>query len=100
MYNSNDLKDITNKLVKLDHSKRQFINGLITGLEISESDQNIREPALAAPAAKEPEKQEDVKQMPIEVEESVNKILKELEESGKRYDLILPNLYTLEEPKK
>lgn len=59
MYNSNDLKDITNKLVKLDHSKRQFINGLITGLEISESDQNIREPAaLAAPAAKEPEKQE------------------------------------------
>ena len=61
MYNSNDLKDITNKLVKLDHSKRQFINGLITGLEISESDQNIREPALAAPAAKEPEKQEDVK---------------------------------------
>ena len=61
MYNSNDLKDITNKLVKLDHSKRQFINGLITGLEISESDQNIREPALAAPAAKEPEKQEEVK---------------------------------------
>ena len=59
MYNSNDLKDITNKLVKLDHSKRQFINGLITGLEISESDQNIREPALAAPAAKEPEKQEE-----------------------------------------
>lgn len=58
MYNSNDLKDITNKLVKLDHSKRQFINGLITGLEISESDQNIREPA---PAAKEPEKQEEVK---------------------------------------
>lgn len=61
MYNSNDLKDITNKLVKLDHSKRQFINGLITGLEISESDQNIREPAPAAPAAKEPEKQEEVK---------------------------------------
>lgn len=60
MYNSNDLKDITNKLVKLDHSKRQFINGLITGLEISESDQNIREPA-PAPAAKEPEKQEEVK---------------------------------------
>ena len=60
MYNSNDLKDITNKLVKLDHSKRQFINGLITGLEISESDQNIREPA-ATPAAKEPEKQEEVK---------------------------------------
>lgn len=59
MYNSNDLRDITNKLVKLDHSKRQFINGLITGLEISESDQNIREPA--APAAKEPEKQEEVK---------------------------------------
>lgn len=60
MYNSNDLKDITNKLVKLDHSKRQFINGLITGLEISESDQNIREPAPApAPAAKEPEKQEE-----------------------------------------
>ena len=59
MYNSNDLKDITNKLVKLDHSKRQFINGLITGLEISESDQNIREPA--APAAKEPKKQEEVK---------------------------------------
>lgn len=62
MYNSNDLKGITNKLVKLDHSKRQFINGLITGLGISESDQNIREPALAAPAAaKEPEKQEEVK---------------------------------------
>lgn len=59
MYNSNDLKDITNKLVKLDHSKRQFINGLITGLEISESDQNIREPA--APAVKESEKQEEVK---------------------------------------
>ena len=38
--------------------------------------------------------------MPIEVEESVNKILKRLEESGKRYDLILPNLYTLEEQKK
>lgn len=38
--------------------------------------------------------------MPIEVEDLVNKILKELEESGKRYDLILPNLYTLEEPKK
>jgi hypothetical protein len=38
--------------------------------------------------------------MPIEVEELVNKIFKELEESGKRYDLILPNLYTLEEPKK
>lgn len=57
MYNSNDLKDITKKLVKLDSSKRQFINGLITGLEISEADQNIREPA-ATPAAKEPEKQE------------------------------------------
>lgn len=57
MYNSNDLKDITKKLVKLDSSKRQFINGLITGLEISEADQNIREPA-AMPAAKEPEKQE------------------------------------------
>lgn len=56
MYNSNDLKDITNKLVKLDSSKKQFIKGLITGLEISEADQNIREPA--APAAKEPEKQE------------------------------------------
>lgn len=56
MYNSNDLKDITKKLVKLDSSKRQFINGLITGLVISEADQNIREPA--APAAKEPEKQE------------------------------------------
>lgn len=27
--------------------------------------------------------------MPIEVEELVNKILKGLEESGKRYDLIL-----------
>lgn len=53
MYNSNDLKDITKKLVKLDSSKRQFINGLITGLEISEADQNIREPA--APAAKEQE---------------------------------------------
>lgn len=38
--------------------------------------------------------------MPIEVEELVNKIFKELEKSGKRYDLILPNLYTLEEPKK
>lgn len=38
--------------------------------------------------------------MPIEVEELVNKIFKELEESGKRYDLILPNLYTLEEPEK
>lgn len=38
--------------------------------------------------------------MPIEVEELVNKILTELEESGKRYDLTLPNLYTLEEPKK
>lgn len=38
--------------------------------------------------------------MPIEVEESVNKILKDLEESGKGYDLILPNLYTLEDPKK
>ncbi len=38
--------------------------------------------------------------MPIEVEELVNKILKGLEESGKRYDLILPNLYTLEGPKK
>lgn len=60
MYNSNDLKDITKKLVKLDSSKRQFINGLITGLEISEADQNIREPA-AMPAAKEPEKQEEVK---------------------------------------
>lgn len=60
MYNSNDLKDITKKLVKLDSSKRQFINGLITGLEISEADQNIREPA-ATPAAKEPEKQEEVK---------------------------------------
>lgn len=59
MYNSNDLKDITKKLVKLDSSKRQFINGLITGLEISEADQNIREPA--APEAKEPEKQEEVK---------------------------------------
>lgn len=58
MYNSNDLKDITKKLVKLDSSKRQFINGLITGLEISEADQNIREPA---PAAKEPEKKEEVK---------------------------------------
>jgi hypothetical protein len=57
MYNSNDLKDITKKLVKLDPSKRQFINGLIAGLEISEADQNIREPA--APAAKEPEKQEE-----------------------------------------
>ena len=57
MYNSNDLKDITKKLVKLDSSKRQFINGLITGLEISEADQNIREPA-AMPVAKEPEKQE------------------------------------------
>lgn len=57
MYNSNDLKDITKKLVKLDSSKRQFINGLITGLEISEADQNIMEPA-AMPAAKEPEKQE------------------------------------------
>lgn len=62
MYNSNDLKDLTKKLVKLDSSKRQFINGLITGLEISEADQNTREPAaLAAPAAKEPEKQEEVK---------------------------------------
>lgn len=59
MYNSNDLKDITKKLVKLDFSKRQFINGLITGLEISEADQNIREPV--APAAKEPKKQEEVK---------------------------------------
>ena len=58
MYNSNDLKDITKKLVKLDSSKRQFLNGLITGLEISEADQNIREPA---PAAKEPQKQEEVK---------------------------------------
>lgn len=38
--------------------------------------------------------------MPIEVEELVNKRLKELAESGKRCDLILPNLYTLEEPKK
>ena len=38
--------------------------------------------------------------MPIEVEDFVNQILKGLEESGKRYDLILPNLYTLEEPKK
>ena len=38
--------------------------------------------------------------MPIEVEELVNKIFKELEESGKRYDLIIPNLYALEEPKK
>ncbi len=38
--------------------------------------------------------------MPIEVEELVNKIIKGLEESGKRYDLILPNLYTLEDPKK
>ena len=38
--------------------------------------------------------------MPIEVEELVNKILKGLEESEKRYDLILPNLYTLEEQKK
>lgn len=38
--------------------------------------------------------------MPIEVEELVNKILKGLEKSGKRYDLILPNLYTLEEPEK
>ena len=38
--------------------------------------------------------------MPIEVEELVNKIFKKLEEYGKRYDLILPNLYTLEEPKK
>lgn len=35
--------------------------------------------------------------MPIEVEELVNKRLKELAESGKRCDLILPNLYTLEE---
>lgn len=60
MYNYNDLKDITNKLVRLDPNKRQFINGLITGLEISEAEQNqnIREPAPAAPAAKEPEKQE------------------------------------------
>lgn len=56
MYNSDDLKDITKKLVKLDSGKRQFINGLITGLEISEADQNIREPA-----AKEPQKQEEVK---------------------------------------
>ena len=38
--------------------------------------------------------------MPIEIEELVNKILKGLEESGKRYDLIPPNLYTLEEQKK
>lgn len=60
MYNSNDLKNITKKLVKLDSSKRQFINGLITGLEISEADQNIREPA-AAPEAKESEKQKEVK---------------------------------------
>lgn len=35
--------------------------------------------------------------MPIEVEELINKRLKELAESGKRCDLILPNLYTLEE---
>lgn len=38
--------------------------------------------------------------MPIEVEELVNKILKELEGFGKSCDLILPNLYTLEEPEK
>ena len=85
--------ELSEKIPKLSESEKAFVEGILTGLQMNKA------PA-PAPAAKEPEKQEEVKQMPIEVEELVNKILKGLEESGKRYDLILPNLYTLEEPKK
>ena len=81
---------LSEKIPKLSESEKAFVEGILTGLQMNK----------AQPAAKEPEKQEEVKQMPIEVEELVNKILKGLEESGKRYDLILPNLYTLEEQKK
>ena len=84
-----DLKENAEYVKGLNERQKSFIQGYIAGAKDAQ-------PALAA---KEPEKQE-MKQMPIEVEELVNKILKELEESGKRYDLILPNLYTLEEPKK
>ena len=85
-----DLKENAEYVKDLNERQKSFIQGYIAGAK----------DAQPAPAAKEPEKQEEVKQMPIEVEELVNKILKGLEESGKRYDLILPNLYTLEEQKK
>ena len=85
-----DLKESAEYVKGLNEKQKSFIQGYIAGAK----------DAQPAPAAKEPEKQEEVKQMPIEVEDLVNKILKGLEESGKRYDLILPNLYTLEEPKK
>lgn len=33
----NELKELTKKIGRLDNEKRQFVNGLVTGLEIKES---------------------------------------------------------------
>lgn len=35
----NELEELTRKIGRLDNEKRQFVNGLITGLEIKESGQ-------------------------------------------------------------
>lgn len=35
----NELKELTRKIGRLDNEKRQFVNGLVTGLEIKESGQ-------------------------------------------------------------
>lgn len=33
----NELEELTKKIGRLDNEKRQFVNGLVTGLEIKES---------------------------------------------------------------
>lgn len=35
----NELEELTRKIGRLDNEKRQFVNGLVTGLEIKESGQ-------------------------------------------------------------
>lgn len=35
----NELEELTRKIGRLDNGQRQFVNGLVTGLEIKESSQ-------------------------------------------------------------
>lgn len=47
---------LSEKIPKLSESEKAFVEGILTGLQM-----NKAQPAPAAPAAKEPEKQEEVK---------------------------------------
>lgn len=47
---------LSEKIPKLSESEKAFVEGILTGLQM-----NKAPAALAAPAAKEPEKQEEVK---------------------------------------